>query len=256
MIITIANQKGGVGKSTITQTLASGLTRLYKQRVLAIDLDQQCSLTVISGFQPRSIEYTALDFINGTVEPSRLILQGADYDLVGGSADIATLAGGRDTIIKMAKALKSVIDDYDHIIIDTPPNLGPMSASALSVSGGVIVPVQADVLSVIGLAQLMETIKYIKDQINETLEILGIVITMHNPRTNIARDMKAEIQAVADQLNTRIYKHTIRDTVAVREAQVAQVSIWEYAPKANIVNDYRGLLREITTQLEKVGNDD
>lgn len=254
MIITIANQKGGVGKSTIAQSLAGGLNRLQGDRSLVIDLDPQGNLTYISGFEPREIEQGAFNLINGYKDIRDLILQGSAYDIIPATKDLAVIRDTEGSIRNLARGLLQVIENYAHVIIDTPPNLGVLSVAALSVSGGAIVPVRADILSIRGLTELASTIEAIKDTYNRNLRILGIVITQHNSRTNLGREMSEQLEQAAQRLDTTVYENVIREAVAVREAQVNQIPVWEHAPRANVTEDILGLIKEIARQLERESN--
>lgn len=245
-ITAIINQKGGVGKTTTAAALAAGLTsRGYK--TLAIDADAQASLTFIMGAEADSGVYEALkekpavDLIRQTPQgdllPSTPALFGADLEFT---------ATGREYLLR--DALEEIREQYDYIIIDCPPQLGIMTVNALTAATDIVIPMRADILSLQGLGQLCDTIGKVKRYCNPGLKIAGLLITQ-NRKTALSRDLAYVIEDYAAQIKTPVYKTIIRESVAVREAQTMQESIFN-KPKANPAIDYAAFIDEYLKQEE------
>lgn len=242
--IAIVNQKGGVGKSTTAVALAGGLS-LLGRKVLAVDLDAQGNLSYTmradkggkTALGVLTQEITAQEAIqhtpNGDVIPANKALAGADA--------VVTETGKE---YRLREALEPVQDEYDYIIIDSPPALGIATVNALTVADKVIIPAQADIYSLQGIEQLAETIRPVKRYCNPTLTIDGILLTRFSPRSILSREIAALMEHLAARLDTRLYKSCIREAVAVKEAQISQQNLFTYAPKANVTEDYRAFLRE------------
>ena len=166
--------------------------------------------------------------------------------MIPGSTDFT----GADTDFSGADILRQTIepikDDYDYIIIDTPPTLGLLTMNALAISDRVIVPMAADIYSLQGLSQLQELIEYVKDSHNAALQLDGLLLTRYNPRAIINRDLKKDLQGIAAQLHTRLYKTTIREAVAIKEVQFMQGDLFADYPKANVTKDYAAFINEFT----------
>lgn len=244
-VIAIANQKGGVGKSTTAAALAAGLT-LKGERVLAIDMDAQANLTNTSGVT--NPEVTALEVLTKEATAEEAIVQAKHYDLIPASnmltgADARIIETGKE--YRLQRALAPVLDRYDYIIIDTPPALGILTINALTACNSVIIPAQADMYSLLGISQLDATMQPVKEFTNPDLTVEGILLTRYNGRTSLSREVVKMAETVAAQLHTKVFKTTIREAVAVKEAQMWQESLYEYAPKANVTADYEALVDEI-----------
>lgn len=245
MIITVSNQKGGTGKSTTAAAIATGAA--YKgKKTLVIDLDPQSNLSFIMGANP--LDVGSYELITQKSTPAQLIQHTSQGDVIAGSLNLA----GADTTLKgdarvyaLKTAIKPLKSRYDVIVIDTPPTLGTLLINALAAADKVIIPLQADILSLQGLYQLTQTIRKAQSEYNKGLEIAGILFTRHSSRTLIAREIIETMEQKAAELNVPILKSTIRDGVAVREAQTLRQSLFEYAPKSNPAQDYLELLAEI-----------
>lgn len=245
-ITAITNQKGGVGKTTTAAALLSGLnSRGYK--TLAVDLDAQGNLSYIAGASGGRSIYAALkgsparDQIERTAQgdiiPSSRALLGADIEFT---------QTGREYVLK--NALNAIAADYTHIIIDCPPQLGILTVNALTAANDLIVPMRADILSVQGLYQLAETINTVRKYCNAGLNVAGLLITQYTARTILARDLAAVIQEQAAQLQTQCYKTTIRDAIAVKEAQTLRQSLEAAHPRAKVTQDYNAFIAEYLSQ--------
>ena len=239
-IISVINQKGGVGKSTTTAAVGAGL-RKRGYRVLSIDLDAQENLSFIMGVSaPRrsALEVTAAEAIRHTEQGDTIPASTALAN-----ADTMITATGKEYRLK--EALEPLAGSYDYILIDTPPALGILTVNALTASDSALIPSQADALSLKGIGLLSQTIDAVRRYCNRGLTVRGIVLTRYNPRTIISHDMTELIDQTAAQLRTKLFKTTIRECTALKESQAVQQSIFDYAPKSNATADYDALIDEI-----------
>lgn len=245
-VITLANQKGGVAKTTTSGALSSGLSqRGYK--VLAVDLDPQCNLSIGSGADILSMKSTLYDVFKGSASV-KCLKTGLGYDLITGGltlagADMEFTQTGREYMLR--EALETVRDTYDFCVIDTPPTLGILTVNALTASDSVIIPLTADLYSLQGLAQLNMLIDKVKRYSNRNLKIEGLLITRHDDRTNIGKALREQITQTAQKLGTQVFTKPIRNSVAVRESQLMQSDLFTEAPKANATQDYNAFIDEL-----------
>ena len=244
-IISIINQKGGVGKSTTAHALGTGMAmRGYK--VLFVDLDGQGNLT--QTLNADDTKYSVLDVLLGRISAEDATYSTNVGDILTSNPSLA----GADTLIvevgkefRLKEALETVQDKYDYIILDTPPALGILNINALTASTGIIIPAQADIYSLQGIDQLMGTVETVKKYCNPALTIKGILLTRYNPRTVLTRDITEIIQYKARELGAMFYSQPIRENISVKEAQVSRTNIFSYAPKSNAAEDYRSFLDEV-----------
>ncbi len=250
IIITVSNQKGGVGKTTTSAALISGLDREGK-RVLGIDLDPQGNLGFCLGAGMAN-PHTILDVMKGDVPVHKALVR-CDYgDLL--VSDITLSNNGLDAIrtnreFILRDAIKPVMDFFDYIIIDTPPALNLLTVNAYSVSDFLIIPMASDILSLVGLAQLKETIESVRGSFNPGLNVLGILLTRFNPRTTLSRDVLEMAQQLASQIQSRVFDTKIRTGVAIAEAPAHGESIFSYNPRSGAVKDYQALIEEIAPDI-------
>lgn len=244
--ITIINQKGGVGKSTTAHTLAVGLAKLHKKRVLLIDLDAQGNISYTLGASKETP--SIYELLTDTATIKEAIQHRGGIDFISSSSALSVLDMTlKDTgkEFKLKEALAPLASSYDFIIIDTPPALGIITINALTASSDVIIPAQADIYSIQGIGQLKGTMDKVKKYCNNDLSIMGILLTRYNKRSNLTRDITDLITNTAKQLNTRVFNSTIREGVAVKEAQASKKDLFEYAPKSNPALDYKELVKEV-----------
>ncbi len=247
-IISFANQKGGVAKTTTTLNLAVAFAESgYK--VLCIDLDPQGNLTMSQGIDPDKVEKSLYDVLVHDLPISEIIVK-REIDIAVASIDLAGAEIAMSTKIgrerSLEKALKEVRNDYDFICIDTPPSLGLLTINALTASNKVIVPVQCEYLSMRGLVQLQNTLKMIQENLNPGVEIEGILPTMLDGRTVHAKEA---VEILEENFGDLVFKSRIRKTVKFAEAPVRGTSVLKYDPDGNAAGYYRDLAEEILTDV-------
>ena len=243
--IAIINQKGGVGKSTTAFTLASGLkNKGYK--TLCIDMDAQGNLSYTANANDDLL--TIYDLLAEDADINQAIQHTKNFDLIASSKALSGADGFITDIgkeYKLKEILESVKNDYDYIIIDTPPALGILTVNALTACDSVIIPAQADIYSLQGIEQLSKTIQPIKKYCNDKLKIDGILLTRYSPRAILSREVAEIANDLAQNLNTKVFKSTIREAIAVKESQINKQSLFDYAPNSNVTNDYLNFVNEL-----------
>jgi chromosome partitioning protein len=245
-VISFANQKGGVAKTTTTLNLAVAFAE-SGHRVLCIDLDPQGNLTMSQGIDPDKVEKSMYDVLVHDV-PIREAIAKREIDIAVASIDLAGAEIAMSTKIgrerSLEKALKEVRQDYDFVCIDTPPSLGLLTINALTASDKVIVPVQCEYLSMRGLVQLQNTLKMIQENLNPDVEIEGILPTMLDSRTVHAKEA---VEILEENFGELVFKSRIRKTVKFAEAPVRGASVLKYDPDGNAASYYRDLAKEVLT---------
>lgn len=253
MIISFANQKGGVGKTTTALNLASILSKNGK-KILVIDLDPQSNLTSGLGFD-KSVDYLssydvliqdheiAKVFVPSTINenlflvPSKIDLAGAEIELVSKLS--------REKILK--ERLDKVREEYDHILIDCPPSLGLLTLNALVASDGVVVPVQCEYFALEGISQLMNTFGLVKKSLNPNLEILGVVMTMFDSRTKLSSEVVGEVQSYFDK---KLFETIIPRNVRLSESPSFGKPIDVYDPASPGARAYERLAEEFLKRIK------
>ena len=255
-IIALTNQKGGVGKTTTSSALAAGLVTFYNKKVLGIDLDPQGSLGFSLGLDIEDCK-TIHDVLTGQVSIQAAI-QMTDYcdvitsNILLSSAELDFTSSDRQLLLK--KALAPIIGNYDYIIIDTPPALNILTVNAYAVADHLIIPMAPEILSLLGVTQLMETISSVRESVNPNLNVLGIILTKFNKRTLLAREVKELAENVASQTGTRVFDTQIRTSVTVAEAPAHGLSIFDHSPSGKPTEDYKHFVKEVVNLTSKAAD--
>ncbi len=247
-VITVINQKGGVGKTTTAHTLGAYLTQ-KKKKTLLIDLDPQKNLSYL--VSDEDIKYTSLDVLkSASINQDEITIKNGLHIIPASNmlANIDLFLTNVGKEYKLKEALNE-LEDYDYVVIDTPPSLNIITINALTASDFALIPAQADIFSLQGISQLAETIQTVQKYTNPNLKILGIVLTMYNQRAVLSQDLAQVIGELAQQLNTKVYQQTIRPSVVIKEAQATQQDIFSYSPKHNVTQDYQQVMKVIYKDL-------
>ena len=246
-IFALANQKGGVGKTTSTINLGAFLAK-YGQRVLIMDADAQANLTSSLGFDKRADRPSVYDVVVDGVSLADVILP-TDHERLELIPSAPSLAGAEVEVIArpnreklLATALAEVQDRYDIVLIDSPPSLGILTVNALTAaSDGVIIPIQCEYLALEGLSQLMHTLRLVRERLNPRLRIFGLLMTMFDPRTNLSQQVVDDVRHHYPKL---IFRTVIPRNVRLSEAPSYGQSIVHYAPKSSGSLAYEALAQE------------
>jgi chromosome partitioning protein len=243
-VIAFANQKGGVAKTTTTLNLGVAFAE-KGLRVLLIDLDPQGNLTMSQGMNPDSIERSMFDVLVHRV-PITEVIHHTEVDLAVSSIDLAGAELALSSMIgrerALEKALAPVKENYNYILIDTPPSLGLLTINALVASEGVIVPVQCEYLSLRGLVQLENTLTMIRENLNPAVGIQGILPTMFDNRTLHSREA---VEILEENFGDLVFGTRIRKTIRYAEAPVKGSSVLKYDPTGSAAEAYRELAKEV-----------
>jgi chromosome partitioning protein len=243
-IIAFANQKGGVAKTTTTLNLAAAFAE-EGSRVLCVDMDPQGNLTMSQGIDPDTLDTSMYDVLVHKV-PVRDVVRQREVDVACASIDLAGAEIAMSTMIgrerSLQRALAPVREDYDFILIDTPPSLGLLTINALTAANKVIVPVQCEYLSMRGLIQLQNTLHMIRENLNPEVEIEGILPTLVDTRTLHAKEA---IEILEENFGDRVFASRIRKTVRFAEAPVKGMSVLKYDPAGKAAQAYRDLAKEV-----------
>ena len=245
-VITIINQKGGVGKTTTALNLASGLTK-RKKRTLVIDLDAQANITfsVLLKIPEKSIT----DVFMGKEIIKDCIYKTSTIDIIGATPQL-TATVNLKSINVLKDILKAIKKEYDYIIIDTPPAINMMTLNALATSNKAVITAQADIYSLQGIKNLYENIETIKEYGNKNLEISGILLTRYNSRSILTRDMTENMEKMAESIGTKVFNTKIRECIAIKEAQTVGINIFDYAKNSNGSKDYNKFIDELIGESE------
>ena len=247
MIVAIANQKGGVGKTTTAINLSAALA-LHGRQTLLIDLDPQANSTM-SFLDIQSIERTVYDAIEDstctladTITPSAQ----PNLSLVPSRISLAKLeaklVGELDSHFRLKDRIEPIRKDYPYIVIDCPPALGLLTVNALVAATHLLIPIQSSYFALEGTDDLLETIEKVRARANPNLRILGVVITMHDRRTSLGRDIQSQINKV---FGNKVFKTVISKSVRLEESPAYKESVFTFAPESSGASEYYRLCEEV-----------
>ena len=245
-VICVTNQKGGVGKTSTTESVAVCLKK-KGYRVLCVDMDPQGTLSFSVDAETEDFP-TIYDVFKGTTKALHAVQRTPSFDIIASnillsSVEIEFTEKDREFILK--DRLELARQKYDYILLDTPPALSILTINAFTAADSIIIPMLADIFSLQGIAELNETIVRVQKSYNPELKIAGIVLNKYNSRSVLTKEILATANLVAETLNTKIFKQKIRTGCIISEAQAQQKSLLDYAPNSNYMKDTMKLVEEI-----------
>ena len=250
-IISVNITKGGCGKTTTVQMLGEILSKEYGKRVLCIDTDPQCNLTTVSGIDLMECqEHNLYTLLKEESTLEECIVKSKYYDIIAGSlllayADTEFNQLGREYHLKE----RIEKENYDVILIDTPPSLGLLNIMSLTASTKIIIPTECSYLAMIGLDQLSNTIESVRKHSNRELEIAGILLIKYSSRANINNAVLNGLEKMCAKMNTKVFESKIRETVKIKEAQSQQEPIIDWDSSCSAVVDYYSFVKDLATLL-------
>ncbi len=256
VIIAVTNQKGGVGKTTSTINVAYCLAKEHGARVLLVDFDPQGNATSGLGVDKSKLTRTVLDVVQGEVKMTDVIMKTEvkRVDVVPATPQLANaeveLARAERRFVRLRDALETV-EDYDYILIDSPPSLSLLTVNGLIAAQYVLLPVQAEFYALEGLGQLLETMQLIRKGMNPTLELIGVLVTMMDSRTTLSNQVHAEIKK---HFPGKVFETTIPRNVRIAEAPSHGVPVGMYDRWSKGAKAYKSLTREIIERVEQKGS--
>jgi len=250
-VITIANQKGGIGKTTVSMSLIGALHH-RNFRVLGVDMDPQGSLGFSAGLDIEN-NYTIYDVMKGAVPIQDAIVHSDDTgDFLISNILLSSISEelrGSDRMFLLRNELAKISGQYDFVIIDTPPGLSVLTTNAYCAANGLIIPTRANILEVLAVSQIRDTIREIHQSLNPNLKVLGILINFYDRRLTLGKEVTDLMETLAREMNTKVFKTRIRSTVSIAEAPAHAESIITYARAGSARRDFLALTDEILQAL-------
>ena len=249
-VITVTNQKGGVGKTTTAINLSASLAEKGR-KVLAIDMDPQGNMSSGLGLDKNAIDGTIYDMIIGEADVEEVIHKDTieNLDILPSNVDLSAVeiemidVENKEFVVK--NAIQKIRDNYDYVIIDCPPSLSLLTVNAMTTADSVLVPIQCEYYALEGLSQLIHTVELVKDRLNPVLEIEGVVFTMYDARTNLSLQV---VENVKDNLEQNIYKTIIPRNIRLAEAPSFGTPINQYDPRSAGAESYMRLAEEVISK--------
>jgi chromosome partitioning protein len=246
-IISISNNKGGVGKTTTTVNVAAAMQILGK-KVMVIEMDPQAQSTYHFGINPNQITESVYDVLKGDKRYTEIIIKRTGIDIMPANPEMKNIEfipiPAKEFLLKEAM---EGLSGYDYVLLDCPPSLGVLTLNALALSEYIIVPLQAQFLPFHGMYNLFEAVQMVKKRINRNIDVTGIIGTMYNPKKSINREVMEETEK---RLPGKLFNTFIRENVALQEAPSWGKTIFEYKPDSNGAEDYMTLTKEIISRYE------
>ena len=248
-VVTVSNQKGGVGKTTTIINLSYALSLLNK-KILIIDLDPQGNATSGLGIRLSDAQLTIYEVMMTKLNSKSAIIKKNGLSLIPSNIHLSgatiELINEKNREYKLLKAIEEIKEEYDYVFIDTPPSLGLLTINALAAADEVLIPVQCEFFALEGLSQLLKTIKRVQSVINNKLALNGVILTMYDIRTNLSKEVYEEVKKYFEQ---KLYKTAIPRNVSVAESSSHGISVIEYEPKSSGSIAYMNLAKEFLQQV-------
>ena len=252
-VYAVINEKGGTGKTTTAYNLAAGI-KAWKQRVLAIDLDPQCSLSKVAGYTKQEGP-TSYGVLSKEVNIKSAIVPMEHFDLIPGSPSLSTadqtIPEGMGKLMRIREALLEVKDDYDFVVMDDAPSMGVVTMNSFVAADYIVIPAEANELSTDGIVSIYESVLDIRKYMQTNLRIMGILLTRYKAKTNLNQEYTKIFRNLAKNMGTTVFRHPIRESVNLSELPSIHKPIFAYKPQSNATEDYGNFVKDFMKEIEK-----